>query len=248
MTKTTSFSFIIPVLNEEKLLPSLFKNIEKIRNNETGYRTEIIIADGGSTDNSVAIAREYADQVIDVSKEEINNIASGRNAGALSSSGDILVFCNADIIFDETGGLLNKIVQKFEGEPELIAMAAWVETFPGEEKLIDRLFHTFYNHYFRLLNLLGVGMGRGECIVVKRETFFNAGGFDDSLPAGEDFDLFNKLIRLGKVKYTRSIKVYESPRRFREYGYLKVTALWTLNATSVYFRKRSVSTKWKQVR
>ncbi len=248
MIKAPSFSFIVPVLNEEKLLPSFFENIEKIRTNEAGYRSEIIVADGGSSDSSVAIARNHADKVIDVSKKEINNIASGRNAGASKSGGDILLFCNADIIFDETDGLLNKIVRKFESEPELIAMAAWVETFPGEEKIIDRLFHLFYNHYFRLLNLLGVGMGRGECIVVKRETFFKAGGFDESLPAGEDFDLFNKLIRLGKVKYTRSIKVFESPRRFREYGYFKVTALWTLNATSVYFRKRSVSNNWKQVR
>ncbi len=246
--EVTSFSFIVPVLNEEKLLPAFIQNIMEIRSNRGQFSIELIVADGGSSDGSVAIARKNADHFVDASKEEINNIASGRNAGAARSSGDILVFCNADIMFDETGGLLNKIARKFEREPELIAMAAWVETFPDEETTIDRLFHTFYNHYFRLLNLLGVGMGRGECIIVKREAFFKAGGFDDSLPAGEDFDLFNKLIRLGKVKYTRAIKVFESPRRFREYGYFKVTALWTLNATSVYFRKRSVSNKWKQVR
>ncbi len=242
------FSIIVPVLNEEKLLPAFFDNILKVVAGGSQYKTEIIIADGGSTDRSFAIAEEHADIVIDVSKEQVNNIASGRNAGAARASGKLLIFCNADVIFDEPDQFLKRIDDEFKKRDKMVAVAAWVETFPQEELLSDRLFHLFYNHYFRFLNLLGVGMGRGECIVVRNESFFRAGGFDEAFPAGEDFELFNKLIRLGKVKYSRAVKVFESPRRFREYGYLKVTALWTINATSVYFRKRSVSTKWKQVR
>ncbi len=248
MKTDPDFSIIVPVLNEEKLLPSFFKNIREVVSGEGNFKAEIIVADGGSSDESISIAKKNADIVIDLGNEPVNNIASGRNAGAKVASGNLLIFCNADVIFDHPARFLQRLEEEFRKENKMVALAAWVETFPDEEKLSDKLFHSFYNHYFRFLNLLGVGMGRGECIAVRKDIFFRAGGFDESFPAGEDFELFNKLIRLGKVKYSSAVKVYESPRRFREYGYFKVTALWTVNATSVYFRKRSVSTKWKQVR
>lgn len=248
MTGLPDFSIIIPVLNEEKLLPVFFENLARVIRGSGGYSAEVIVADGGSFDKSREISESNADVFIDVSKEPVNNIASGRNAGAREATGRLLVFCNADILFNEPDTFLQRLDEEFRNHPEMVALAAWVETFPSEERIPDKLFHLFYNHYFRFLNVLGVGMGRGECIVVRRDGFFKAGGFDQSLPAGEDFALFNKLIRIGNVKYSKAVKVFESPRRFREYGYLKVTALWTINATSVYFRKRSVSTKWKQVR
>ncbi len=245
---SVDFSIIVPVLNEEKLLPAFLRNVKEVVAGGEHYRSELIIADGGSCDSSLGIVAQQADIVLDLSGKTVNNIASGRNAGAKEARGDLLIFCNADVIFDEPARFLERLDTEFKEDEEMVALAAWVETFPEEEKLADKLFHSFYNHYFRLLNQLGVGMGRGECIVVRKKSFFEAGGFDEAFPAGEDFELFNKLIRLGRVKYSKAVKVFESPRRFREYGYLKVTALWTVNATSVYFRKRSVSTKWKQVR
>ncbi|GAB1442132.1 hypothetical protein MASR2M39_09670 [Ignavibacteriales bacterium] len=246
MTGELTFSIIIPVLNEEKLLPGLLENLAAITNNKDSV--EVIVADGGSSDNSVKICKNRVDKVIDVSKEEVNNIASGRNAGAWAASGKILIFCNADILFASPGSLLAEISEIFRSDEKLSAIAAWVETFPHEEKPIDKLFHLFYNHYFRLLNILKLGMGRGECIIVRNSDFMKIGGFNPELPAGEDFELFNRLINLGNVEYSKKIKVFESPRRFRKLGYLKVTSIWTLNALSVMFRKRSISKEWKQVR
>lgn len=246
MSEHLTFSFIIPVLNEEKLLPGLLDNLSIIAKNKSSV--EIIIADGGSSDTSIKICENRVDKIIDLSREVVNNIASGRNAGAWAASGEILVFCNADVLFASPEALMAVIDDMFKSNKNLIAIAAWVETFPEEEKLIDRLFHVFYNHYFRLLNSLKLGMGRGECIIVRRSDFGKIGGFNQELPAGEDFDLFNRLIKLGNVEYSNKIKVYESPRRFRKLGYLKVTSIWTLNALSIMFRNRSISKEWKQVR
>ncbi|MBK7867410.1 MAG: glycosyltransferase [Ignavibacteriales bacterium] len=246
MTGQHTFSIVIPVLNEEKLLPGLLDNLSIITNSKSSV--ELIVADGGSSDNSVKICENRVDKNIDVSSEEVNNIASGRNSGAWAASGEILVFCNADVLFASPEALTMIIDDMFKSDQKLIAIATWVETFPTEEKLIDRLFHIFYNHYFRFLNTLQLGMGRGECIIVRSSDFGKIGGFNPELPAGEDFDLFNRLIKLGNVKYSNKIKVYESPRRFRKLGYLKVTSIWTLNALSIMFRKRSISKEWKQVR
>lgn len=246
MTGPHTFSIVIPVLNEEKLLPGLLDNLAIITKSKSSV--ELIVADGGSSDNTVKICENRVDKIIDVSREVVNNIASGRNSGAWAASGEILVFCNADVLFASPEALTTIIDDMFNSDQKLVAIAAWVETFPHEEKLVDRVFHIFYNHYFRLLNILQLGMGRGECIIVRSGDFGKIGGFNPELPAGEDFDLFNRLIKLGNVEYSKKIKVYESPRRFRKLGYLKVTSIWTLNALSIMFRKRSISKEWKQVR
>lgn len=246
MNQPKTHSIVIPVLNEEKLLPSLLDNLSLIPSDKN--QPEIIIADGGSSDLSKKLCENRVDKFIDVSSERVNNIASGRNAGAREARGEILVFTNADVRFARPEALLGVINEMYEMDPNLTAIAAWVETFPEEEKFPDKAFHLFYNHYFRLLNLLKLGMGRGECIIVKKKDFETIGGFNPELPAGEDFDLFNRLIKLGNVKYSKKIVVYESPRRFRKLGYLKVTSIWTLNALSIMMRKKSISKEWKQVR
>lgn len=241
-----TFSFIIPVLNEEKLLPGLLDNLAIVtRNNKS---IQIIVADGGSLDSSVRLCENRVDKIIDVSSEPVNNIASGRNAGAWAASGELLVFCNADVLFAQPEAFTAVIDDMFNTDQNLVAIASWVETFPEEENMVDWIFHFFYNHYFRLLNILRFGMGRGECIIVRRSEFEKIGGFNPELPAGEDFDLFNRLIKHGNVKYSKKIRVYESPRRFRKLGYFNVTSIWTLNALSIIFRKKSISKEWKQIR
>jgi GT2 family glycosyltransferase len=42
-------------------------------------------------------------------------------------------------------------------------------------------------------------MGRGECHIVRAEPFWRVGGYDERLYAGEDFDLYRRLRRLGRI-------------------------------------------------
>ena len=57
------YSIIIPTLNEEKALPKLLEQLsdKKYKNK---YSYEIIISDGGSTDNTLTIADQYTDKII----------------------------------------------------------------------------------------------------------------------------------------------------------------------------------------
>jgi glycosyltransferase involved in cell wall biosynthesis len=239
-------SIIIPTLNEIKLLPKL---LESLQNPDLRKEIpfEVIVSDGGSADGTFDIARQFADTAALEPRHKGSNIASGRNFGASLAKGDIFVFINADVLFADATGLLKYINTEFWNS-DCDAMTCFVETFPAEKKWQDVLFHTFYNNYFYLLNKLVMGMGRGECQIIKRKCFESLGGFNEALPAGEDFDLFRRIAAKSKILFSRKFKVYESPRRYRKYGYIRVAASWTSNALSVIRKGKAKSEIWEQVR
>ena len=84
-----SLSIIIPTLNEEAALPATLKSVAALN----PAPVEVIVADSGSDDRTVDIARAYGVQVI-------TDLPPGRagqmNAGARSAVGDQLCFLHAD--------------------------------------------------------------------------------------------------------------------------------------------------------
>ncbi len=240
------YTIIIPTLNEEKLLPALLKQLnEKSLRNKFDY--EIIVSDGGSSDRTAEIAINNSDIFIVNKKPEKQNIASGRNTGAKLASGEILIFINADVLIPEIDSFFSFIEKNFD-QSKYLAMTCKVNIFPQEEIRSDKFFHTGYNNYFRIINSLGLGMGRGECQIIKKNIFESLNGYNENLFAGEDFDLFRRIRRIGKILFTPEIRVFESPRRFRKIGYARVTSSWIKNGFSVMVRNKSLSTEWEQVR
>ena len=74
------------------------------------------------------------------------------------------------------------------------------------------------------------------------------GGYNEKFAAGEDFDLYRRIRSEGNILFTNRIRVYESPRRFRKRGYFSVTWMWIKNGISVWFKDKSISKIWEQVR
>jgi hypothetical protein len=60
--------------------------------------------------------------------------------------------------------------------------------------------------------------------------------------------MFRRIVKLGNVTFVRDVVVYESPRRYRRYGYAFVTASWFMNFLAVFFLRRSILSEWKPVR
>lgn len=239
------YSIIIPTLNEEKLLPNILKQLsEEDLREKYGY--EIIVSDGGSSDNTVKIAEKFGARIVK-NGGKIRTIAKGRNDGARSAKGDILIFINGDVLFENPKEFFKFVETKFIPS-EYSAMTCKVKVFPEEEIRGDRIFHGFYNNYFKSLNKLGMGMGRGECQVIRKEVFDKVGGNQEHLTAGEDFDLYRRIKMSGKILFADELCVYESPRRYRKLGYFNVTFSWLKNSVSVVLKKKSLSVEWEQVR
>ena len=240
-------SLIVPALNEEKLIERTFEAFP--RNVREQYRMELIVSDGGSSDATPAIARKHADIIARHTEARRQTIAEGRNLGAQQATGDILVFINADTVPQDPEEFVREISKFANGsDPEVVAFACPVHIAPDERRWSDAIFHNFFNNYVRLLNLVGLGMGRGECQIVRRDAFKEVGSYEEHMAAGEDFDLYRRLTSKGRIGHQNAFRVFESPRRFRRFGYLRVLFEWTLNALAVMILGRSISKEWEEIR
>lgn len=237
-------SIVIPTLNEEKLISGTLSQYSKEIKKK--YNLEIIISDGGSSDSTLERINGVCDKVV-TEKLKKQNIARGRNIGAKNSNGDVLIFFNADTKVDNMPLFLDKIIEIMK-TGKYAAISFKILVFPEEEKFSDRLFHGFYNNYVKFINKIGIGMARGECHILMKENFEKAGGYNENLIAGEDFDLYRRLRKSGKIYYCGDLPVYESPRRYRAFGYPKVLIQWARNALWIMLFNKSYQKSWNPVR
>ncbi|MGQ9818682.1 MAG: glycosyltransferase [Candidatus Kapaibacteriales bacterium] len=240
-------SIIVPVFQEEKLLDRILSQYKPellIK-----YNCELIVSDGGSTDKTVEIAHKYTKKIVTHKHSNIKQtIGEGRNLGAQISSGNILVFINGDTIPNDIEKFLKVVTNFANNEKNIGALAFKVRAYPEEEKFKDKLFYFLHNNFVRFLNFVGIGMGRGECQVIRREVFFRVNGYNPKIFAGEDFDLYRRIAKVSKIKFIDSICVLESPRRFRKLGYIRTLWRWLLNGISVMFLNKSFSKNWEPIR
>ena len=238
-------SVIIPTLNKENAIGEILSQFSDPLIKK--YNVELILSDGGSSDQTLKLAKQKAHVVLVHEGNRRQTIAEGRNAGARQSGGDVLFFLNADVRVERMEWYIKAMLQALR-EPKVVAVTCPVFVYPEEENSLDKVYHRVHNFLIWLVNHLGIGMGRGECHVVRRSAFFRVGGYDGCLAAGEDFDLYMKLARKGKIRFVWSVKVFESPRRYRKLGYARVTLSWFLNALSIMFFRKSFSKEWEPVR
>ena len=238
-------SVIIPTLQEEKLIVQTLNQFTPLLREK--YNIELIVSDGGSTDRTIELARPFADCIVEHRHPFKQNISMGRNRGAEAARGTILFFLSADGIIADPDSFFSTM-STLAAKPDIAAATCRVVIPPDQETLKDTLYHGFFNWYFRLLNVLGMGMGRGECHVMRAEVFRSVGGYNESIAAGEDFELFMRLGKTGKISFVRELTIYESPRRYRRYGYIRITLLWLLNGLGVLLFHRALVREWKPVR
>jgi glycosyltransferase involved in cell wall biosynthesis len=239
-------SVVIPSFQEEGRLPNLLAQLTPAIRERFGV--EVIVSDGGSTDRTVDLARAGgADVVVEHTEARRQTIAEGRNRGADVARGAVLLFLNADVTIADPAALFGALGDTFR-DGRVAAAGCRVMVDPAEETSFDRRFHTAFNAWCRLVSAAGIGMARGECQAVSAELFRRSGGYNEGLAAAEDYDLFRRLARKGRIRFLRGVTVYESPRRYRAQGYPRVLGLWFLNAVSVTFSRRARSREWTPIR
>lgn len=205
-------SVIIPILNEAKILEKTLTRLQsELVNNE------LIIVDGGSTDESVSIAEKYGKVII-----SDRGRAKQMNTGAAEATGDILVFLHADVQLESgafkavestlsSGYVGGGFLQKIDGKRMLYRIIEFSANMRG------KYLKVFYGD---------------SGIYLRRVDFQQIGGFPD-VPIMEEMGFSKALRKLGKTKMIKP-RIHISTRRWEKNGIVRTTAVnWLI--TLLYF-------------
>jgi glycosyltransferase involved in cell wall biosynthesis len=238
-------SIIIPTLNEEKILEKTLRSLRKLTNS----KYEIIVSDGHSTDATVAIAKKYADQVVEHDGKHRQTIGEGRNAGAAVATGKYLLFIDADVFIPNINEFFIQAIHSFESNKKLVGLTVFLKVLPEEVTLSDKLFFSLANRVNQFSNnVLHLGTASGEFMMVRAETFRQIGGFDPKLVVAEDNDLFGRLSKLGHTRVETGLHVMHTSRRAHSIGWIALLGLWLGNFVYNKVKKKSLSKEWKVIR
>ncbi len=241
-------SIIIPAYNEEKLLPRFLKSIFSARLPENH---EVIVVNNASTDRTEEIAKSFTG--VKVVAEMSKGVTKARQAGFLASSGDILVFFDADTLIPPDWFKI--AIEKFESDPKLIGVSG-----PYHFEAISwwaRGLEWFYNYIimpagefvWRQIFRQGGIMLVGGNFAVRREALTAIGGFDTKLDFyGEDTNLTRRIAKIGKIEYTNKLFIYSSPRRFEGEGGMKLAVKYVLNFFGEWIFKKPINKSYEDFR
>jgi glycosyltransferase involved in cell wall biosynthesis len=239
-------SFIIPTLEEEKVIEKILKNLKEI----TAFEYEIIVSDGGSKDKTVEIAKKYGVKVVENTSGERQNIGIGRNEGAKVATGDFLVFLDADVYVPQPNEFFKHALQDFKDTPNLLGLSGWVRVFPEMETWGDYFGYVIVSDWMFYIqnNILHHGATCGEFQMMRADIFKKLGGYKQSLTVAEDRDLFYRISKIGLTKTDPKLLIYHTGRRPHAIGWPRLLWEWSTNSFHATVFDKAHSEEWKVIR
>ncbi|KAA2238045.1 TIGR04283 family arsenosugar biosynthesis glycosyltransferase [Salinarimonas soli] len=203
-------SIVVPVLDEAGGVRDVLGRLATLRRRGA----QVIVADGGSQDDTPALARPHADQVIAAPRGR----ASQMNAGAAIASGDVLLFLHADTVLPCEADRLIAAGLRDTG----LAWGRFDVAIAGRHRLLP-VIAALMNRRSRLT---GIATG-DQAMFVRADAFARAGGFPD-IPLMEDIAISRALKRISPP-LCLSRRVITSGRRWEKNGVVRTIGLmWRL--------------------
>ena len=202
--KTSSISIIVPTHNEAENIGKLLPELSAIPD------VELLVVDGGSTDNTVAVAQSLGVRVLSSSPGK----AIQMNTGAEAAQGDILLFLHCDTILP--AGFVEPVRNALKQSG--VSAGAFQLSINGRGAGL-RVIEWLVNFRSRFLQMPYGDQG----IFVTREMFFSVGPFPQQ-PIMEDFELMRRLKKKGRVTIL-PLRATTSARRWQRLGVLKTTLI-----------------------
>jgi glycosyltransferase involved in cell wall biosynthesis len=180
-------SVVIPCFNQAHFLAEAIESVVS----QSYRRLEIVVVDDGSADNGFEVAGRYSE--VDRLRQPNRGVAAARNLGIGKSSGEFLVFLDAD------DRLLPEAVEvgmeALTKRPH-VAFAAGMSRDIAEDGRVVRESRqplVGQDHYVHLLE--DCFIWSGSSVVYRRSAIEAVGGFNEALDAGDDYELYLKVAR-----------------------------------------------------
>ncbi len=192
-------STVVCAKNEESYIKTCLKALES-----QTLKPEIIVVDGHSTDKTVKIARNYANKMV---FDNNKGIADARNVGWKAASGDIVAYCDADAI--PPRDWIEKIAKHMDGN-----ICIYGAIVPYKSSRLLRLNLKLWGDWFlKLSSVLRYPCICGTNMAVRKSILKK---YPFRLKFLEDFDLGNRIRKIGRVKFIKGMYMPISDRRFRK--------------------------------
>ena len=202
-TPQPTISIIIPVLNEEKYIKDVLFSISA--NARTKCIKEILVIDGGSTDQTITNAEAYGATVLKSKKGR----AAQMNFGATNANGEILYFLHVDTLPPE--GFDKEIIQEFKKGFEVGCFQMRFNSNSPFLKFFS--WCTRINHH--------ICRGGDQSLFITRKLFHLLDGFNESYIVYEDNEFIQRVYKLKPFKVISSA-VTTSARRYEERGMIRL--------------------------
>ncbi|MGJ7459892.1 TIGR04283 family arsenosugar biosynthesis glycosyltransferase [Halomonas sp. MA07-2] len=204
-----TLSLIMPVLDEASTIAATLDFLQPL----IQRGVEVIVVDGGSHDDTAALAAPLCTRVVDAPRGRARQM----NRGAAAAGGDVLLFLHADTRLPEDADRLI--------DAALAGRQCWGRfdvCLEGTTRLLP-VIAIAMNLRSRLT---GIATG-DQALFMTREAFDAAGGFPDQ-PLMEDIEMSRRLKRLSPPACLRQ-KVVTSGRRWEQQGARRtIHLMWRL--------------------
>jgi rSAM/selenodomain-associated transferase 2 len=198
-------SVIIPALNEAAAIDRTLRAVTQLRGEK-----EIIVVDGGSTDDTVNLARVHASDVVHAPRGK----GLQMDAGAARARGEVLWFLHADTIPAEPA--LRAIQETLDDRR--VCGGNFRLRFDGNSSAARQL-TAIYPHLRRL------GLCYGDSGIFVRKPVYEQAGGTRGLPLFEDVDLVRRIRRRGRFVHL-PFQLVTSSRRFENRSFAGMWAQW----------------------